>query len=154
MHFSGRQDIDAPIAYVFSQVTDFTSFERQALRRGADVRRVDRLKAPGVGMQWEAVFSFRGKDREVSAEVIDFDQPNGYRVQSDSAGIEGDVLIDLVPLSQGRTRLNVTIDLAGKTLGARLMLQSLKLAKANLNTRFQARVQSTAKDISERFART
>ena len=40
--------------------------------------------------------------------------------------------------------------LSGKSLGARLMLQSLKLAKGNLNSRFQKRVRTMALDIMER----
>lgn len=150
MHFSSRQDIDAPIAFVFTRMTDFKSFERQALRRGADVRRVDKLASPGVGMGWLANFSFRGKEREVRVEIVEFDQPNGYKAKATSSGIDSDVVVDLVPLSRGRTRLSVSIDLAGKSLGARLMLQSLKLAKGNLNSRFQKRVRTMALDIMER----
>ena len=37
MKFSSREDLDAPIDYVWQQVTDFVAFERQAMRRGADL---------------------------------------------------------------------------------------------------------------------
>ena len=43
MRITARQDVEAPIAEVFAQATDHVGFERQALRRGADVRRTDRL---------------------------------------------------------------------------------------------------------------
>jgi len=37
MKFAAREDIEAPIEYVFSQISDFPALERSALRRGADV---------------------------------------------------------------------------------------------------------------------
>ena len=40
MKSSKREDIEAPIDYVYARVTDFQGFERQALRRAADLQRV------------------------------------------------------------------------------------------------------------------
>ena len=68
MQFSTKEDIEAPIAEVFDMLYEFESFERAAMRRGAEVRRVDDLAAPGVGMMWQAVFDLRGKRREVELE--------------------------------------------------------------------------------------
>jgi len=53
MKFSTREDVEAPVDYVFGQISDFGAFERQALRRGADVRRLD--SGPFVtGSAWDA----------------------------------------------------------------------------------------------------
>lgn len=153
MNFAATQDIEAPAAFVFKHVSDFSTYERQALRRGADVRRRDTLSQPGVGMGWDVTFSFRGKDRTLSAEIVNFDDPNGYTVDSLSSGIDGTVVVELIPLSRSRTRLNVKIDLAAKSLASKLMLQSLKLAKGSLNNRFTTRVASMAKEIEERYAK-
>ena len=56
MKFSTNEDVEAPIDAVFEMLCDFESFERAAMRRGAEVQRVDQLVAPGVGMIWDAVF--------------------------------------------------------------------------------------------------
>lgn len=153
MEFTTRQDIDAPIAFVFDEVTNFSSFERQALRQGAEVKRRDSLKQAGVGIGWDVTFSFRGKDRKISAQITEFDRPDSYRVQSVASSIETDLLVDLLPLSKGRTRLSVTMTLSAKNLGAKLMLQSLKVAKGNLNNRFRRRIEKFAADVAERHAR-
>jgi len=153
MEFNTRQDIEAPIAFVFEQVTNFASFEKQALRRGAEVQRRDALGQPGIGVGWDITFSFRGKDRHISAEITEFDRPNGYRIQSVASTIDADLVVDLLPLSKGRTRLTVTTTLSAKNLGAKLMLQSLKVAKSSLNARFRKRVEKFAMEVADRHTR-
>ncbi len=82
MKFSNRQDIDAPIALVFENAPDFPRFEKQARRRGADVRRLDKLAEPAIGVRWVASFSFRGKLRRVQAELAAIAPPERLRLTS------------------------------------------------------------------------
>ena len=153
MELTSRVDIEAPIDFVFAQVTDFTAFERQALRRGASVRRADRLPQAGVGMLWDVSFMYRGKERQLRAELTRFDPPNGYVVEMSSGGITGQTLVDLVALSRGRTRLALRTHMTANGLTARLLLQSLKLARVTLTKRLTARVTSFAHDVEGRFSR-
>ena len=59
MKFSTRQDIEAPIEFEFSRVTDFESFERQGMRRGVEVSREDPTGSPGMGSKWAIRAKFR-----------------------------------------------------------------------------------------------
>lgn len=154
MKFSAREDIEAPIDFVFEQVTDFQAFERSALRRGAEVQRVDALPEPGVGMAWDASFKLRGKMREVKMELTDIDPPNGLTLSSRSKTMGGDMVVDLVALSRARTRLNVALQLRPMNLASRLLVQSLRLARSNLTTRFQTRTAEFARELEDRFVRT
>ena len=81
------------------------------------------------------------------------DPPNGLQVDIMSKNIEGVSVIELVPLSPSRTRLAVSIDLSAKSLTARLMLQSMKLAKASLSNRFKTRLRDYAQEIEARQRR-
>lgn len=151
MKFSTKEDIEAPIDYVFTRVTDFVGYERSALRRGADVRRLDTAAKVGNGAKWAVQFTFRGKPRNMQAEISSYDAPNGFSVDATSPSIDGLTEIELVPLSRSRTRVSVTLELKPKTLSARLLVQSLKLAKTNLTSRFKTRVSIYAEDIEESF---
>ncbi len=153
MQFTTHQDIEAPIDHVFAQVSDFSGFERSVLRRGAEVKRVVDRPVPSAGMAWDVRFPMRGKNREMHIELADYDAPNLMAFQSVSQGLEGAMQVDLVALSRGRTRLSISVDLAPKTLSARLLVQSLKLARTNLNKRFNLKVAEYAKEIEERFSR-
>lgn len=154
MNFSSREDVEAPIEHVFSQVSDFASMERSALRRGADVQRVDALEVPGPGMAWDASFKMRGKQREVQMELVQFDPPNGYVLGSRSPSMGGRMVIELVALSRNRTRMTLNVDLEPKTLSTRLLVQSLKLARRNLMKRMNDRFAEYARDMEDRFKQT
>lgn len=151
MQFSAKEDIEAPIDFVFQQIADFNAHERSALRRGAEVQRLDNLSAPGPGMAWDSAFDLRGRRRELQIELTTYDPPNGLVVSSRSPNMGGQMEIDLVALSRGRSRMSVQIDMAPKTLSARLLVQSLKLARKSLSKRFRARVAAYAEDIEDRF---
>ncbi len=153
MKFSTREDIEAPLEYVFSQVSDFAGLERSALRRGADVQRVDQLSVPGPGMIWDTAFDLRGKRRNARLELIQYDPPNGMRFSSGSAAMNGDLVLELVALSRGRTRLSLEAELLPQNLSARLLVQSLKLAKSNLTKRYEMRIATYARDLEDRYRR-
>lgn len=152
MKLSTREDIAVPIETVFAELTDFDGFERAALRRGAEVVRTKDTGAPAEGMAWRAQFPFRNRERVADLTLTEFDRPNGMTVFSKISGVEAEVIIDLVALSRCRTRLALSVDMRPKSIPARLMIQSMKLVKANLTKRFQKRVSDYAADIESRHS--
>jgi hypothetical protein len=153
MKFSAKEDIEAPIEQVFALVSDFESLERAALRRGAEVQRTDSLRKPGVGMRWMAAFMARGRQRKLDIEMTEYEAPNGMRFHSVAQGLETDMKVELVALSRGRTRLSVDLELKPKSISARLLVQSLKLARANLSKKFHLRMADYARDLEDRAKR-
>ena len=151
MTFSTREDIEAPIDHVFRAVTDFDGFERQALRRGAEVQRNDTLGKPGVGSEWHLRFPFRGKQRNVFARITEMSSPNGYLAESEAGGLDGTVTLELMELSPRRTRMQIALNLKARTLAGRLLLQSLKFARNNLGKRFSNRVWQFAQDVESKY---
>lgn len=151
MKFSSIEDIEAPIDVVFRAVSNFSTIERSALRRGARVQQVDRKTHPSTSMAWDVGFSFRGKKRDMLIELTEFDEPNRLLAQSLSGGLEGEITVDLVALSKNRTRMAIDIEVKPKTLSARLMVQSMRLAKAKLTKRYRLKLAGFATDIEGRY---
>ena len=154
MKFSTNEDVEAPIEAVFDMLSDFEHFERAAMRRGAEVQRVDDLRVPGVGMTWQAVFELRGKRREVELEMVTYDRPNEIVIESTSPGMVGEMSFELIALSRSRTRVKAELEVKPLNLSARLLVQSLKLAKTKLTKRYKMRVAEYAKVMEERYARS
>ena len=154
MKFSTKEDIEAPIEDVFAMLSEFEAFERSAIRRGVELQRVGTHVGPGVGMTWVANFPLRGKQRELRLELMQFDAPETMRFQGMMQGLETDMTLALVALSPRRTRLSVELTLKPRSLPARLLVQSLKLAKGNLDKKFKLRVAEYARALEERHKRT
>lgn len=154
MKFSTRADIDAPIDHVFAELSDFPAFERGAMRRGALVKRLDSQQVRGPGMQWQADFTWRGRARTVLVDLADFDGPNHIGVSGKSGGLNGFCDIELIELSPKKTRMKLALDLKPQTLSARLLIQSLKLAKGSVDKRFQSRVAEYSSEIAARYRKS
>ncbi|MCK8464613.1 SRPBCC family protein [Aliiroseovarius sp. S1339] len=154
MKFKTREDIEATLEQVFEAVSDFDGMERAALRRGAQVTRTDNLSAPGQGMTWHASFPFRNRTRVADMLLKTYEAPHQLSLFSKVSGIEAVVEVELMSLSRNRTRMNLSIDMRPKSIPARLLLQSMKLARASMVKRFRKRVADYAQSIENRYRPT
>lgn len=153
MKISSREDIEVPIGFVFQQVCDFPRFEQQAIARGADVRPVGQGNYQ-VGSHWDVTFRYRGRKRKLRAEIQEIDVPERLRLQTESSGISGETVVDLVALSPNLTRMIASIELRPKTMPARILIQSLKLAKISLTNRFKRRLGDFGQDVTDAYKRS
>jgi hypothetical protein len=152
MKLSTRQDIAAPIDFVFQRATDFDAHGRQVMRRGIEIERADNLVQPGPGMCWNLAFTYRGKPRKMFGELVKLESPESFQIESQTLGIEALFTAEFMALSRGRTRLIAGLQLTPKALSARLLIQSLKLAKSKLDQGFSQRVAHFARDTQDRYA--
>ena len=154
MQLTATEDIEATQERVFAQLSDFDAIERQAMRRGVEIDRGDDLQGPGEGMCWNARFSFRGKTREADITLTEYKAPETMVFDSVSGGLEARTRIEVVALSRNRTRITLETDLVPRTLSARLLVQSLKLAKGGIDKRFRKKMAGFARDLETRLKTT
>ncbi len=154
MEFSATEEIAAPLERVFAEASNFGAIEQSLRRRGIDVARRNSGSVPGVGMIWEAGFPFRGRHREAVVTLAQYDPQSGLAFQTVSSGLHALTRVDLAALSPDRTRVSVMVELMPRTLSARLLVQSMKLARANLSQKFRNRAADYARDLEGRLGRT
>ena len=150
MKFKTTEDIEAPIEHVFTEASDFETFERRALRERVSVTR-GQTGPIAPGASWDIIAPFRGRDRHFRAVLTSFDAPDGYIVTTEADGLIFVTTFDLVALSPKRTRITMAIDISARTLTARLLLQSLKLVKTRISEKFTSRMQGYAAGIAESY---
>ena len=151
MEFSSKEDIEAPIDAVFQAISEFETFERQVIRRGVELQRTGNLERPEAGLQWQAEFEMRGKPRTMHVELAHYAPASEMRFAGKGAGLQGAFDLELISLSPRRTRMSVNLSMEANSLAARLFLQSLKLARNNLNKRFRLKVADYAKQVEDRY---
>jgi hypothetical protein len=150
MKLTTRQDIEAPLGFVYDQLCDFDGWERAAMRRGAEVERTDPAAAAGPGLAWRLRFRLRGRERKMLLRLVGMSSEGRLEFEMDSPSITGTSRIELMPLAARRTRMTSVLDIKPKTLAARLFLQSLKLARGKVQGRFDMRMGQLAAAIAER----
>ena len=149
MKFSAKQDVEAPVAFVFAYMSDFDMWERSVMRRGADVARGGNLGK--VGMTWQASFGFRGKTRQMDLELVKMTPPNRLGFTAQSSGFDLTFDLDMTEMSQRRAKLHSTLEFIPRNLTARLFVQSLRLARARMDRKFATRLAQIVTDIETAF---
>lgn len=151
MKFNTREDIEAPIDFVFEQITDFSTFERSIMRRGGDVDRLEQGTSDGLGAKWRVKFQMRGVERDVTATVVEVEKPTLLKMEITSRSADAGLQVELVALSRGRTRVNVRAEGVAKTIAAKLLFQSVRFAKQKSEGRFKAVVAGFTSDLEKRY---
>lgn len=151
MKFSTREDAQAPAEFVFAALSDFEGIERLLLQRGTEVQRLDSLPEKAPGMQWNVGFRFRGRGRKAHITLNDYVAPQKMRVSSVTGGLEAEMTIEVDPLPRDRARVKIGLDLKPKTLSARLLVQSMKLAKSKMDDRFKTSIAKYLHQVSQDY---
>lgn len=140
MKFKVSEDVDAPQALVWARLTDFTALENDARGRGATVTRVGNWTQTALGVEWRGEVTVRGKSRPISAKVTQFVPQELCVIDSRIGGMSCHQEISFVALSAAVTRVGMVLELSADTLTARLLLQTLKLARGRVLQRLQGMI--------------
>ncbi len=152
MKFTAREDIEATMEQVFADISDFDGHERSALRRGIEVSSYSVDHNGAACPAWDVGFRYRGKPRVAKVILATCDAPNLMNATFNVGGLDGTAVVELMALSRTRTRMSIVVEVAPKTLSAKLLVQSMKLAKTGLTQRFKQRVGKMAQEIEDRHS--
>lgn len=141
MKFSTRIDTDLPAERLFESIGDFETLERMLIGRGASVTRIDPSTDPSIGMGWNIRFDWRGKPRHLLLQVTRFDRPEQMAMVGRSDALDISINTNVVPLSRARSRLICETEIKPRNMRARLMLQTAKLGKGQLDRRYHRRIE-------------
>ena len=150
MKFSNRVDVALPADTLFAQLTDIPALEHAAMKKGVVMQRLDSLAEKGAGMSWDVGFRLRGKPRQMIVDVTRFEAPARIDYSGTSAGFEVTLVLEFIALAPRRSRMSTLFEIKPRTLGGRLLLQSARLGRANLDRRYDERIKSFLRDLESR----
>jgi hypothetical protein len=152
MKLTAKTDIEAPASFVYAALIDHAAWEREIIRRGAEIDRPADMPLTGVGAGWNLRVPFRGKVRKLQVRIDEMTPDVRLVLGIDGQAIEGSSVLELLPMSPRRTRMRLALDVRPKTLAARLFLNTLRLAKGRVQVRLEKRLQQMGRRIEERQA--
>ncbi|MGB0660833.1 MAG: hypothetical protein ACPGNV_11720 [Mangrovicoccus sp.] len=140
MELTSSFDAPYPQSQTYAALADFDALTASLTPRGFEVTQTAEGDTDGVGKAWKIAFGFRGVHREIAVEVIEATPETGFVLRGNSEGLVVTMSIALAGLENGRCRVSVVAEAAAETFTARLLLQSLRLARAKIQPKFDSRV--------------
>lgn len=151
MEFTSTSQINAARDFVFSQLTDYPQLEAFIVDAGGDITRVDTLGEIGAGMAWHVDGEIRGRQRQIDIVLEEFTDQEHLSYLCDSGSIDTRVTLNARQIAPEKTELTIRIAPVAKNLSARLILQSIKLARRTISKRIDKRMKSFAHLIETRY---
>ena len=152
MKLTAKTDLEAPIGFVYEALSDHQSWERDAAERGIRVERPADMPLSGPGAGWMLHLPYRGKLVKLYLRLVREKLHDHLLFEMQSNTVEGEVAMAVMALSPRRTRLHMTIEVTPRTLAARLLLNTLKLAKGRVQGRLDQRLGHMGTVIQSRYA--
>ncbi|MEM1272202.1 MAG: SRPBCC family protein [Pseudomonadota bacterium] len=147
MKLKVSDDAECPVDLVYAGITDFARIESELRDHGVHINRIGKWDRPEIGAAWAGRGEIRSKMRRIDAKITAMEPGRMFEVEAKIGGLRVAHETRLVPLGERVTRINITTDLRPDTLSARLLLQSLKLARGRVLDRMQRRLASDIRRI-------
>jgi len=142
MKFSTRIDTDLSSERLFEVVGNFNGLERMLISHGATVARITPSNGLGIGMGWNVGFDLRGKPRKLQLAVTEFERPEQIKISGHSEALNLMVVATVITLSRVKSRVIFETKVSPRNMRARLILQTAKLGKRQLDHRYQRRIEA------------
>lgn len=152
MKLKVSDDAESPVDAAFATLTDFRAIEQELREFGFEVRRLGDWSETKVGAAWSGRGEIHGKTRQVGAKISATEPGRMVEIEAQIGGMRVLHETRLVPLGAQATRINITLELRPESLSSRLLIQSLKLARARVLDRMQRRLAADIRRIEREAA--
>jgi len=154
MKLTTKTDVEAPLGFVYASLIDHVAWEREALHRGAEIERPADMPLSGVGAGWRVWMPLRGKVRKFLVRIDDLAPNERIVFGLQGQAVDGGSVLEVSALSPRRTRLRVVLEIKPRTLAARLFLNTLRLARGRVQSRFDLRAGQLGARIQDGYQRS
>ncbi len=150
MQFKHKQIIDTPVDYAFTRASDFARFEKQSSDKGFGFKRHGHAKIE-IGTQWNITLPFRGRRRKFMAELCEFIPPRVISYKSTSMKYQAALSLTFTPISAQKCRMDMLMVAQARSLGARMLFGSIRLARRRINKRLRREMQEMADRLANDY---
>ena len=151
MELSYSCTINVPQKFAFSRATDFENFELQGFGNLSRFEPVSEVRAPEIGARWRTSSEFQGRPRRFSLELFEL-EPHSKVVlgnKSEKYDIESEFLFEEVGPEE--TGFSFNLNAKAQSITARLILQTIQLARARIEKSMQSDFDDMALRMEEAY---
>ncbi|MDG4647114.1 hypothetical protein P6F26_01540 [Roseibacterium sp. SDUM158017] len=152
MKFKVAEDVEAPLSWTWAGFTDFSAVEADIRARDADLERVDGWQVARPGAAWRGSVPVQGRAQPIEARITTFAPEEAIVIESRVGGMACTYEMTLAPLPDGMTRVSIVLELRASTMSARLMLQTLKLARRRAMRRIEGALVRQGQTVERAWA--
>jgi len=144
MKIAATRDFKRAREKVFASFADPARMDAVLGSLGANLRREG---DGGVGTIWHLDVTSGGKLRPVAITSVEVRPPEVLVLQAASEMLDADVVFAFADLSEGGCQVAAEIDLAPKTLTARVAIQTLRLARGKIEQKMVRALTALGKPV-------
>lgn len=142
MKIGASRDFKRARGKVFDSFADPAQMDKVFGEQGANLRR----EGPGgPGTVWHLDVVSGGKTRPMVITLVDMEKSEAMRMRVTSEMVDADVAFAFADLPERGCQVSAEIDLAPRTLTARVAIQTLRLAKGKVEQKIQRALMALGK---------
>lgn len=149
MKITSKCDVGASPDFVFARMSDYEGWERAIARRNTTL-----VRSPGPirpGTTWNTKFRLKGRDRDMLLTLLSETPGRQVHVTLADTSLDVDIIADVVEVAPQGSRMAVSLELRPRNLAARLLIQSLRLAKGKVQGQLDQRVEQWARNVAQQY---
>ena len=151
MRFKATETINGPIEAVFDDFSDIRRIEQELTDRGVGLERLDNDTGLVAGAAWHTVVRVKGRQRDADAQLVEVDRPRSLRLEGKSGGMLMETSFEFTEIGPQTTELEIVVNLRARSVSAKLLLSSFRLARSRMVRGMRKRVAKSARACEARL---
>ncbi len=151
MELTYKTIINVPQAFAFEKATDFARFEREGFGKLSPFEPRSEIKAPGIGARWRTSSEFQGRPRRFSLELFKLDGPEAMVLGNKSEKYDIEAHFLFKEIGEEETEFTFHLDAKAQSITAKLILQTIQLARGRIEKSMQTEFEKMALNMEEAF---
>lgn len=152
MELSYKSTINVPQKFAFARATDFEKFELEGFGKLSRFEPVSDICAPEIGTRWRTSSEFQGRPRRFSLEILALEPHEALVLGNKSEKYDIEAHFGFAEIGPEETGFTFNLAAKAQSITARLILQTIQLARGRIEKSMQSDFQTMAQRMEEAFA--
>ena len=151
MEITYQRIINVPPSYAFARATDFRRFEAEGFGNLAPFEPRSEIRAPELGARWRTAAEFQGRPRRFSLQLLEMTEPNHLVLGNKSEKYDVEAQMSFKPTGTNATSFHFTLNAKARSITAKLILQTIQLARGRIVKSMQSDFETMAKRMEAAY---